>query len=350
MRLKHFQALTPICPACGARGEAHPLTLIDPRIADGDVRTGLLACPAPACGAAYPILQGAPILVADVAAWLTANLHLVLQGDVDHAGVADLVARAIGPDSAYAVIRQQAASYGYDHYGDLDPASAHEDAPPGGVRRVASQLMALLPSPQGPALDIGCAAGRTSFDLADKTGTLVLGIDLNWPLLKIGRGVIDDGLARYPHRRNGNRYDQKALPADLDGGGHVDFWVADALNLPFADRAFGLAMALNLVDCVSSPSGAVREASRVLADEGGLILATPFDWSPHATPPAAWQEDGDLPGLVESAFAPAPCPLAPAGPPLDLAWKVRLHERSHMHYRCQGIALTKERAGSERVI
>ena len=341
MRLHHFQTLKPICPACGARGQVHPLSLIDPHMREGTVQAGLLACPSPDCGATYPILHGVPILVADLSTWLTANLHLLLQGDVDHAGVDALLARALGPDTAFAMIRQQAASYGYDHYGDLDPASSHEDAPPGGVRGVAAHLLALLPCARGPALDLGCAAGRTSFDLADKTGDLVLGIDLNWPLLKIGRGVIDQGLACYPHRRIGNRYEPRVLAAPLDPGERVDFWVADALNLPFAAGTFGLAAALNLLDCVVSPGGAVREADRVLAIGGGLILATPFDWAPHATPAHAWQEEGGLPALVDAAFAPVPCPLTAVATPLDLAWRLRLHERSHMHYRCQGMAFTK---------
>lgn len=345
MRLGHFHTLKPICPACGARGEVRPLTLVDPRMRQDDVESGLLACPSPDCRAAYPILQGAPILVADLSSWLTSNLHLVLQGDVDHAGVDALLARALGPDTAFAMIRQQAASYGYDHYGDLDPASCREDVAPGGVRQLAAQLLDLLPTARGPALDLGCAAGRTSFDLADRTGDRVIGIDLNWPLLKIGRGVIDHGHVRYPHRHMGNRYEPRLFPAPLDPHGRVDFWVADALNLPFAAGTFGLAAALNLLDCVTSPGGVVQEANRVLAPGGQMILATPFDWAPHATPSSAWQEEGDLPALVASAFSPAPCPLQPAAPPQEIAWRVRLHERSHMHYRCQGMAYTKDGGG-----
>lgn len=342
MRLRHFHTLKPVCPVCGARGEVRPLTLIDPVMREDDVETGLLACPSPECQATYPILQGAPILLADLSSWLASNLHLVLQSDVDHAGVDGLLARALGPDTAFAVVRQQAASYGYEHYGDLDPASGCEHTAPGGVRRMAADLLDALPPASGPSLDLGCAAGRTSFDLADRTLDLVLGIDLNWPLLKIARGVIGQGVARYPHRRIGNRYEPRILSAPLDTEGRADFWVADALNLPFAAGTFRRVMALNLLDCVSSPTGAVQEANRILAPGGHMFLATPFDWAPHATPAAAWQDEADLPALVAAAFSPYPCPLRPAVPPQDIVWRVRLHERSHMHYRCQGMAYKKE--------
>ncbi|MDE1566877.1 methyltransferase domain-containing protein [Aquabacter sp. P-9] len=310
-------------------------------VADEDVRAGVLVCPDAACGARYPIVEGAPILVADLSGWLSANLHLLLQNELDHAGAADVIARAVGPDSAFGVVRQQASSYGYDHYGDLEPRLSAPQAQAGGVRSLLAQLLKDKLDIAGPALDLGCAAGRTAFDLADRTKDLVLGIDLNWPLLRIGRGVIDHGIARFPLRRIGLRYESCAFPAPLDPKGLVDFWVADALNLPFADATFGLVAALNVLDCVSSPRHALHEAERLLLPTGALVLATPFDWAAHATPQAEWHEEASLLALLAEAFAPNACPLRPASSPIDLTWNVRLHDRARMDYRCQGMVCTK---------
>ncbi|RVU16924.1 methyltransferase domain-containing protein [Methylobacterium oryzihabitans] len=336
MRRRHFEALRPVCPAC-----RRAFLALEPGAegADDAIRSGVLGCDA--CGGRVPILAGVPVLVPDLAGWLSAHLPLVLESDIDAAAAEAVVAAAMGPDSAFAIARQQQSSYAHDHYGDLfaeDAASA-----PGGVRRCQDEALRRLGPRPGPVLDIGCAVGRTSFDLAAAGDGPVLGIDLNWPLLRIGRGVLDRGLVRYPLRRLGNRYDRREARFAPPGAGRVDFWVADALALPFADDTFGLVTAFNVLDCVPDPGRLVAEIGRVAAPGAGIALATPLDWASHATPASAWLDSPDaFEAMVArtSREAPGAKPLMPAAPALDLPWAVRLHDNATVTYRTRLLTLT----------
>ncbi len=342
MRQAHFEAFQPVCPACLRRGLEAPLRLDAGAQEDArGIHAGVLRCTAPDCSQAYPILDGAPILVPDLPAWLASNGHLLLQRHALPDPVEDLIAAALGPDAAYNVIRHQQASYAHDHYGDLtgsgDQGTSGLGAAPGAVRRCLATALARLPAPHGPVLDIGCAVGRTSFDLAAATGGLVLGIDLNWPLLTIGRGLIDQGELSYPHRRLGLHFERRRQAVSLPGAERVDFWVADALALPFRGASMAMGMAMNVLDCVSDPARLLWEMTRVLAAGGGAAVVTPFDWASHATPPGAWI-DGPVAlaallaqvntGTERSGLGA----LLPTGPGVEVDWQVRLHDRASMQY------------------
>ncbi|MFG1462671.1 methyltransferase domain-containing protein [Xanthobacter sp. DSM 24535] len=344
MRLAHFEALRPVCPACLRRGIESPLQLAPGAQEDAaGIGSGVLRCPEVDCRIGYPIIEGAPILVPDLSAWLAANGHLLLQRHELPDQVEGLIADALGPDAAFNVIRTQQASYAHDHYGDLEEAGGPHFGPlspavvPGAVRRCLAAALAQLPQARGPVLDIGCAVGRTSFDLAAATSGLVLGIDVNWPLLAVGRGILDRGLVSYPHRRVGLTFERRRHAVAFAGAERVDFWIADALALPFRARTFDLAVAMNVLDCVSSPSHLLWEMARILDGGGGAALATPFDWGSHATPPDAWL---DGPAALEtllaqvnaSARAAGTGELIETGAPRDLDWHVRLHDRAAMHY------------------
>lgn len=162
-----------------------------------------------------------------------------------------------------------------------------------GVRHCLAEALRHLGVGRGPRLDIGCIAGRTSFDLAAAHDVPVLGVDLTWPLLRIGRGILDRGLLRYPLRHGDGAYERREtyhFPPEAD---RVDFWIADAQALPFAANTFRLVVALYLRDCVADPARLVAEASRVTRPGGDIALATPIDRAPHAPAPLARLESPD---------------------------------------------------------
>src|SRR5205085_12367722 len=41
----------------------------------------------------------------------------------------------------------------------------------------------------GPALDVGCSVGRSTFELAQRGAAPVLGVDLNFSMLQVAAGV-----------------------------------------------------------------------------------------------------------------------------------------------------------------
>ncbi|MEZ4466718.1 MAG: methyltransferase domain-containing protein [bacterium] len=63
--------------------------------------------------------------------------------------------------------------------------------------------------------------------------------------------------------------DRRTLPARFPDADRVDFWIADAQALPFADATFALAVSLNVLDCVPAPYAFLGEIARVLATAAG---------------------------------------------------------------------------------
>ncbi len=343
MRRLHFEALKPVCPACRLRGREGVVELAPGAMMQDDaVRSGVLRCTAPDCARAYPIIAGTPILVPDLSSWLSANLHLVLETEVEDADAEAIIGAAVGPDAAFNIARQQQSTYGHDHYGDLFPpvSDAPDMGATGSICRLLGAARALLQPADGPVLDIGCAVGRTTLELAATSAAPVLGVELNWQLLKIARKVIDKGVVTYPLRRIGNRFERRSKNASFAGAERADFWIADALALPFRAGTFGQAFAMNVLDCVTDPAGLVREMSRALCDGGCLALATPFDWASHATNPAGWL---DSTAAIEAMLAGVNHALAQDGgrrlfqiaPPAEQPWRVRLHDRAAVHYMSQ---------------
>ena len=346
MRRLHFDALKPICPAC-----RRIALILEPgaQMTSNAVVFGVLRCLDPDCGERFPIIAGVPILVPDVRGWLSANLPLVLASDVEDAAVEAMIGAALGPDAAYNVSRAQQSRYAHDHYGDLfegEPDGA--EPPPGRARHCLAEALRHLGVGRGPRLDIGCTAGRTSFDLAAAYDVPVLGVDLNWPLLRIGRGILDRGLLRYPLRHGGGAYERREtyhFPPEAD---RVDFWIADAQALPFAANTFRLVVALNGLDCVPDPARLVAEASRVTRPGGDIAFATPIDRAPHAPAPSAWLEGPDaLATMIAAANSdiPGAKPLKPIQPPLDLAWPDRQKDGATVVHRSRLMTMTAGPSG-----
>jgi SAM-dependent methyltransferase len=137
--------------------------------------------------------------------------------------------------------------------------------------RIAEVLAGAGP---GPVLDVGCGEGALREALPAGLRRRLVGLDASATLL-----------AAHP-------------PPAVQ---------ADAGVLPFAAGVFGAAVAVNLLDHLATPAVALREAHRVLAGGGLLVVATVSRhdspelaevWRP---PPASFDaEDG--PGLVAAVF------------------------------------------------
>ena len=358
MRLTHFEAFRPVCPRCAAAGQRRPLELADVfDDADGDVSAGILHCTAADCRHEYPVIEGIPVIVPNLAALLSEQgAGLLLCQDL-HPALESLVGDALGPDGWLDALRRTASTYGWDAYADLDPEEGPSIAGilPGAARRCLARLDDLAGQPSADmVLDLGCGAGRTSFDLAARNpGALVLGLDIHLGLLRLARRAAR-GLVDYPRRRIGLVYDRRRFAVRLPGADRVDFWACDASALPFADGAADLVAALNLLDCVADPASLLAELSRVLSSGGRLLLSTPYDWSSHATQPAQWigghSQRADHQGagevflrilLRQGAHANAVEGLALVAEDAGFPWHTRLHERSTVTYSTHLLALEK---------
>jgi ubiquinone/menaquinone biosynthesis C-methylase UbiE len=137
----------------------------------------------------------------------------------------------------------------------------------------------------------------------------------------------------------------------------VDFWVCDAVCLPFGDDTYALAASLNLLDCVQSPYDHLKEMARVLLPEAGALIATPYDWNPNATPVEAWlgghsqrsPHHGASEAMLHSLLAEGKHPQAVRTLEVvselgAVPWHLRLHDRSSVRYQSHMTVVRKKSA------
>jgi len=349
LRRRHFEQLQPICPVCRSTGgESFRLNLaFVTREAEHQVIEGALHCSNLLCLREYPIIDGIPILVADIRSYVAENI-LPLYARTDLGEVTEsIIGDCCGPGSAYEVNRQHLSSYAWDHYADWDPAEPAGPVLPGSMVRTLGEGLELAGevSP-GPVLDIGCSVGRGSFELAARTGRLVLGLDLHWAMLRLAGTILRERRVRYSRRRVGLVYDRREFPAKLAGAENVDFWACDAAALPFAPGTFGLAVAMNVLDCIHAPHALLASMGQALQPRGAAVICSPYDWAAGATPVEAWLGGHSQRTPARGASEPVLRELLTPGARPDsigtlklaaekdgLPWHVRLHDRSAMTYR-----------------
>ena len=341
MRAAHFEAFGPVCPTCRSAELAHLLHIAEVVVTQGEhIVQGVIRCTNPRCMREYPILDGVPMLVAGLRQYVENNLlGLVMRDDLSPL-VEGLLGDCAGSGTPYDVHRQHLSHYSADHWGDLDPElPPAERAKAGGVVRLLSQALNLLDGPvQGPVLDLGCSVGRSSFELAARTDGLVLGIDLNFSMLRVASQVLREGRVSYSRRRTGLVYDRRAYPVDLPGAERVDFWQCDVLALPLLPDSAQLLLSLNLLDCLSAPMEHLHQIHQLLRPKARALLATPYDWSAAATQLESWlgghSQRGPDGGMGDATLRRV---LPFAGLELvaelpEAEWAVRLHDRSTVMY------------------
>lgn len=341
----------------GLEAAAEPLTVGSTwrRSPGGEhVMEGLLACPRAACAASFPIIDGIPVIRPDAVDYVARAHALMMRRSDLAAPLAHLLDECAGARSGEDSARQHAASYGWDGFA--------EDEAAGAVSRMRLALDELSRSADGRlptaadlgagdlVLDLGCGVARSSLDLAAAGPARVLGLDANWPLLRIAAGVLADGVARFPVRRTGLIFDDLAVAVDHPGRERTDVWCADAHAIPLPDASVSLVVALNVLDCLHDPVRGLQEVRRVLKPGGVLHLACPFDWSASATPASSWigghspmgQGGGDPASLLAALLTPGAHAQSIEGLELvtsrdDIPWRVRVHDRATMHYRAMGL-------------
>lgn len=289
MRIAHWQAFSPLCPRClRTTGAERPLTLLPEPVLD-TVRQGFAACPDAACQQRYPIVDGVPILVPDLLDYLRGWAAQILLRDDLEAGVTALVADALPAGDGFQLMRQYLSTYAWDAYSEFDPELAPalrcvESSAVPGVDAALEQLASV----HGSMLDLGCGAGRSTFELARRVDGLVLGIERNYAFARLAQRILLDGVVSYPLRRTGVVYEERRYPVHFLDAERVDFWVCDAAALPFGNGRIDGVVGLNLLDSVESPAELLASIERVLVTGGFAGLTSPFEWREDVTPRQAW--------------------------------------------------------------
>jgi SAM-dependent methyltransferase/uncharacterized protein YbaR (Trm112 family) len=356
MRPDHLKRLQPLCPACRAVGRAPaPLALGGVARTEGDeVIEGVLLCTERLCQREHPIIDGIPVVVADMASWAAHQLPGVMRRDDLSPFAESLLGDAAGPGSDFDRERSNLGIYGWAHWGDLAPDGLREHG--GAYNGLLDDALTLgSASLQGIWLDLGCSVGRGSFELAQRGAELAVGVDLNFAMLRVAQRVRRRGRAMFSLRRGGlvfDRFDQHVPSMQAE---RVSFWCCDVGVLPFADGGFDGALLLNLLDCVQAPLELLVETARVLAPGALAAYSSPYDWSPTATPLAQWlgghsqrsAGGGDSAGELRRILSADCAAGIDTGFVIeaerdDALWHLRTAARSTMAYRVHLAALRRK--------
>ncbi len=152
-------------------------------------------------------------------------------------------------------------------------------------------IQAMGDKPCVKALDIGCAVGRASFELARRFDE-VRGIDFSARLIGLGVQLAEQGVVRYSITDEGElkHYCERRL-SDLGLQEHshkVTFSQGDACNLKSSYTGYDLVLAANLIDRLYDPVlflGTIHERINM----GGVLMVTsPYTWLEEHTKKDHW--------------------------------------------------------------
>lgn len=144
---------------------------------------------------------------------------------------------------------------------------------------------------QHSALDLGCAVGRSSFELAKSFDT-VTGLDLSKSFIDNAKLLQKQGELEYFLRDQGELGSSaKARLADFGLEALADkvtFSVADACSLGEEYSGYDLVFAGNLIDRLQDPKAFLGNIHKQVAEDGVLVISSPYTLMEKYTPRENW--------------------------------------------------------------
>jgi len=190
----------------------------------------------------------------------------------------------------------------------------------------------------GCALDLGCATGRSTFEMA-RWCDRVVGIDFSARFIGVGHEMKEKGYIRYAIPEEGElvSYHEKTLREfDLeDTRDRVEFWQGDAHNLKDRFTGYDLVLACNLIDRLSDPALFLDRIKSRINPGGLLVILSPYTWLEDFTPPEKWlggrKVDGENVTTLEGLHATLGPAFEPVGDPRDVEFVIRETRRKFQH-------------------
>ncbi len=231
---------------------------------------------------------------------------------------------------------EQVCQYLDFHYGD-----EHFGVP--NFPRALSEIAMDFCPEGGRALDIGCAVGRASLELARRF-THVDAVDFSARFIDVAQQLVARESYRYTLPLEGELVDYhearlSRLGLGADEASRVHFSQGDALNLKPKYTGYDLILAANLIDRLREPAQFLAEIGRRIKPGGVLVLTSPYTWLESFTPRANWlggvRENGEAVTTYRALqLALADC-FEEAAPPRDVPFVIRETARKHQHTLAQ---------------
>jgi putative 4-mercaptohistidine N1-methyltranferase len=225
------------------------------------------------------------------------------------------------------------SEYAEFHFGDTHYGVANF---PAALAERCIQAMGQRPARR--ALDLGCATGRATFELA-RHFEHVTGIDFSARFIGLGAQMADQGAIRYTRVDEGElvSYKERKL-ADFgldETRRKVDFWQGDACNLKPNFTGYDLILAANLIDRLHTPAQFLENVHERLNVGGLLAIASPYTWLESHTKRENWiggfKRDGENFTTLDGLKAMLGKHFRLVGEPQDVPFVIRETRRKFQH-------------------
>lgn len=157
------------------------------------------------------------------------------------------------------------------------------------------------------ALDVGCAVGRASFEMArifDET----IGIDFSDSFVMAARLLSREKVLPFHLKETGGIYTEKVLKCP-EVSGRLQFEQGDAHDLRESLGTFDCVLAANLLCRLHHPTRFLERLPDLVRRNGQLILTTPNTWLESFTARDYWlgatPETGEPLEAIQAQLAPA---------------------------------------------
>ena len=235
------------------------------------------------------------------------------------------------------------AEYLLFHYGSSDEIMPYTGGPVSALHYPVRCVVECFDSgilPSGArALDLGCAVGRSSFELARICGSVV-GIDYSHRFIEAANRLKEKGTLSYLRTDEGDLSTrlEATIPEGIDGS-LVSFLQGDAMQLPKDIGSFDALLAANLIDRLEDPSLFLKALPELMNPGGQLVITSPYTWLEEYTPKSNWlggfEKDGSPLRTVEG-LERALSPHFVKVREIDLPFLIREHARKFQWSVAQG--------------
>jgi putative 4-mercaptohistidine N1-methyltranferase len=156
------------------------------------------------------------------------------------------------------------------------------------IRCVSECLDAARLPKQARALDLGCAVGRSSFELARHCAQ-VLGIDFSARFISVATHLRDNGSFSFNYIEEGElaRPHRAFVPPEIDRS-RVNFEQGDAVRLRSGLGLFDVVLMAHLIDRLDNPAKCLEQLPGLLKPGGQLVITSPCTWLAEYTPRENW--------------------------------------------------------------
>lgn len=162
------------------------------------------------------------------------------------------------------------------------------------VRCVSECLDATALPKDAQALDLGCAVGRSTFELT-RYCRHVVGIDNSQKFIRAARLLQIQGNLEYSLPQEGGQLSKRI--ASLPEGIHptrAEFLCMDVMEFMQTTSPYQIVLAANLICRLADPKAFLEGIHHLVAPSGQLILTSPYSWLEEFTPRSQWLEGKNM--------------------------------------------------------